>query len=191
MTEYPREPQPWPDMTKPGVPLNPERDGWHWLETAEGHLLPYNWCPAGECERGRWPARWLFDIEAEIDPRTCRYLGPCLTPAEVAAQVAAAAQAMREAAKAKAREMFPWQGSDYYCDSCKNGIVHPGGEELADAIAALPIEHGDALAAAPALATLRRLYHQAQNGGTVTAGDLSRVIAMMERARGEGGGNAG
>ena len=67
-----------------GVPENPERGGYHWVELPCGSPAPYEWREAGECERGRWGERWLFDIETEIDPRTCRYIGPALTPAEIA-----------------------------------------------------------------------------------------------------------
>jgi hypothetical protein len=92
----------WPDPSRPGVPLHPERDGWHWFETDEGDFIPYEWRTNGECERGRWPPGWIFDAYAELDPKELRYLGPALTPAEYIAAVAAAfdngARAMREVA---------------------------------------------------------------------------------------------
>ena len=47
----------WPG--KPGVPMNPEKDGWHWLKTPDGLEVPYEWRAAGECERGRWPDYWV------------------------------------------------------------------------------------------------------------------------------------
>lgn len=40
----------WPDVTRPGVPLNPERDGWHWLLSKEGGKA---WI-AHWTERGRY-----------------------------------------------------------------------------------------------------------------------------------------
>jgi hypothetical protein len=87
----------WPGA--PGVPLNPERDGAHWIVRG-GRIVPALWTaateawrPADKCTpfagysaRGPTVERW-------------RYLGPCLTPAEVAARVAAAkSDGMREAA---------------------------------------------------------------------------------------------
>jgi hypothetical protein len=71
----------WPD--KPGVPKDPELDRWHWLLVAEGeppvavlwHKQMWNLGYIG------MPA-WVFSA--------ARYLGPCHTPAEVAALVEAA-----------------------------------------------------------------------------------------------------
>jgi hypothetical protein len=71
----------WPG--KPGVPLNPEKDGWHWLEDSvdgvgTGHIeavyyfawsVPI-WYRAGNRSPITKPKQW-------------RYLGPCLTPDEV------------------------------------------------------------------------------------------------------------
>ena len=62
----------WPD--KPGVPLNPERYGWHWLQWTPNVGAPCYW--TGE--------KWL-DEEWGTRAATCRYLGPCPTPADVAA----------------------------------------------------------------------------------------------------------
>ena len=67
----------WPG--KPGVPMNPETDEWHWLRTPDGELVPYNWRPEGECERGRWASEWIYDKEDDWNPKDCIYLGPCLT----------------------------------------------------------------------------------------------------------------
>jgi len=78
----------WP-TDRPGVPLNPERDGWHWLRTPDDQTAPYEWRTAGECERGRWPSHWVSGVD-EWKGTDCAYLGPCRTPAEVAAQVEAA-----------------------------------------------------------------------------------------------------
>jgi len=74
----------WPG--KPGVPLNPERDGWHWLKTPDGLEVPYDWRAAGECERGRWPAYWVPVDHDDWQVAECTYIGPALTPAEVKAR---------------------------------------------------------------------------------------------------------
>ena len=73
----------WPG--KPGVPLNPEKDGWHWLQTPDGELVPYNWRPEGECEWGRWASEWIYDKEDDWNPKDCIYLDPCLTPDQATA----------------------------------------------------------------------------------------------------------
>lgn len=87
----------WPDPSRPGVPLHPERTGAHWIDAGRGP----------EC------AHWIFDCNKwraigssfSFLPNIVRhwcYLGPALTPAEHAAAIAAAfddgARAMREAA---------------------------------------------------------------------------------------------
>jgi hypothetical protein len=80
----------WPDPARPGVPLNPERDGWHWLRTLDENDAPYEWRGSGECERGRWPAHWVLVDADDWQPAECTYLGPVLTAAEVEARVSEA-----------------------------------------------------------------------------------------------------
>ena len=84
----------WPDPSRPGVPLNPERDGWHFLIDPFGDLFVREWSAGAEC--------WYEDYSPNKRPTKWRYLGPALARAEVAAAVAAAfddgARAMREAA---------------------------------------------------------------------------------------------
>jgi len=90
----------WPG--KPGVPLNPERDGWHWLMCPLKHdLFPRFWRAAGEAHNCRWTAKWLYSRN-DWNPKECTYLGPCLTPAEVDAR---AQQAQRDALEEAAQEM--------------------------------------------------------------------------------------
>ncbi len=78
----------WPDPDRSGVPANPERDGWHWLSWNGDPPDVGSWPPNGPEKRG--PC-WLWDGEwmgpKWVGPRA-RYLGPCLTPAEVAAAIA-------------------------------------------------------------------------------------------------------
>ena len=87
----------WPDAARPGVPEKPERDGWHWLETGRGKALACYWheqhwtTPVGD-----------FALRPEL-VLDWRYLGPCLTPAEVAAREAAARREGIEACLAEAR----------------------------------------------------------------------------------------
>ena len=71
----------WPDPEKPGVPLNPERDGWHWLTDPDSDAPhPLMWV----ADLGAWAVGdvWTPRMVAEMG---LHYLGPCLTPAEVAA----------------------------------------------------------------------------------------------------------
>lgn len=79
----------WPDSARPGVPLNAEKDGWHWVTSSDGQTFPAEWRAAGECERGRWAAGWIYG-ENDHDPATCAYIAPCLTPSDQSAREAAA-----------------------------------------------------------------------------------------------------
>jgi hypothetical protein len=94
------DPNGWPDPQRPGVPMNPERDGYHWLGAVDrgeptGHTAVMLW----------FAGTGFYAIEAvPVSHRNItehwRYLGPCLTPAEVAARVAEARRdALREAAE--------------------------------------------------------------------------------------------
>ena len=73
----------WPG--NPGVPRNPERDGWHWVS-----LL------GGECPQiMEWFSDsmvWADDWTVEACALHIRYLGPCLTPDEATALQARVAE---------------------------------------------------------------------------------------------------
>ena len=85
----------WPFPDRPGVPLHPEKDGWHWLEdtvdgVGTGHIevvyyaawsVPI-WYRAGNRSPITKPKEW-------------RYLGPCLTPEDIAAKDARIAELER------------------------------------------------------------------------------------------------
>jgi hypothetical protein len=86
----------WPDPERPGVPLNPEQDGWHWLGDASGVAVPIAWTPAssGAYVAGGW------EVHPGTLAKTARYLGPVLSPAEVAAAIVLARRyALEEAAR--------------------------------------------------------------------------------------------
>jgi hypothetical protein len=68
----------WPDPEKPGVPLNPERDGWHWIVGWSDKLFvakwdsdqqDYVWFDGGNDPSGMVENGWT-------------YAGPVLTPSE-------------------------------------------------------------------------------------------------------------
>jgi hypothetical protein len=72
----------WPNPLKPGMPLNPEKDGWHWLADPASTQF-YFW---------HRPVKWIGEIKSwlfggcvtwrEMNETGWRYLGPCLKPAE-------------------------------------------------------------------------------------------------------------
>lgn len=80
----------WPG--KPGVPINADRDGWHWVRSSEG-IVPALWArPFWRHCRDFWDQRspeWMED-------RGWRYLGPVLTPDETAALQKRCEEAERE-----------------------------------------------------------------------------------------------
>jgi hypothetical protein len=68
----------WPDPNKPGVPLHPERDGWHWIVGWSDKLFvaewdsdqqDYVWVDGGDDPSGMVENGWT-------------YAGPVLTPSE-------------------------------------------------------------------------------------------------------------
>jgi hypothetical protein len=74
----------WPG--KPGVPLNPEKEGPHWLRYEHDGYVEVSaflwerdgyWVKSRHVHYSEWPGRWT-------------YLGPALTPAEVDARIATA-----------------------------------------------------------------------------------------------------
>lgn len=88
----------WPDPARPGVPLNPERDGAHEITDTGTHPT----------HKGPWVVLWSAidrhwcDKWGNIEVAECiahhRYLGPCLTPAEVIEKCMAVREiALREA----------------------------------------------------------------------------------------------
>ena len=89
------DPNGWPDASKPGVPMHPERDGCHWFKHERSGMWMVRWIFDRYDRTGGW--RHLagngVDMAAQVAKHGWRYLGPCLTPAEVAAREAAAFQA--------------------------------------------------------------------------------------------------
>jgi hypothetical protein len=80
----------WPG--KPGVPLNPERDGWHWFVRGDFYSLAL-W------HRGHFTFQDTTAWPEEFSQLDMAYVGPCLTPAEMEARVKEARRhALEEAA---------------------------------------------------------------------------------------------
>lgn len=85
-----------------GVPLNPERDGCHWLciSQATGAMMAFQWhAPPGPDRIGAW-ANISRNITTSHPLDAVRmgltYVAPCILPADHAAAVEAAVQAERE-----------------------------------------------------------------------------------------------
>ena len=92
-------PNGWPDPAHPGVPLNPERDGWHWLVKGDFYT-------AALWHRGHFTFLFTKIWPEELSQLDMTYIGPALTPAEVDARVADARRdALEEAARRAAKIM--------------------------------------------------------------------------------------
>jgi len=102
----------WPDPDKPGVPLNPERDGWHWIVGWSDKLFvaewdsdqkDYVWFDGGDDPSGMVENGWT-------------YAGPVPTPAE--------ADTLR-AENARLREALLYYAQDYdyerFCSQWDSG----------------------------------------------------------------------
>jgi len=75
MVDNPRN---WPDPTRPGVPLNPERPDWHWVNGR-----PELW--ASDTAGGWWVISGNSYGAREMT--SSRYGGPCFTSSEIATLV--------------------------------------------------------------------------------------------------------
>lgn len=80
----------WPDAARPGVPMEPERDGAHVLMVGLDGMRIVHWHAAQQHyttgpHGSPIPAEWMAAAHTGH-----RYYGLCLTPAEVAAREAAA-----------------------------------------------------------------------------------------------------
>jgi hypothetical protein len=151
MTEI--DPNGWPDPERPGVPENPERDGWHWLHTQVDDL-PWFW----NAERQHWfDGAGVYNTPSDMHEIGWCYLGVAHTPAEVAAREAAAAEAMRAACAARHDEGSATMDAQTTIERADpiagaasriatNNAARQAHILAADAIRALPLPAPDALA---------------------------------------------
>lgn len=98
----PADPAGWPDASKPGYPMNPERDGWHWIDRPILGLKPMRWL---EAAGGGWVESPVCCFASEAAANNWRYLGPCPTPADLAAAVEAERERTKEACAKAADEV--------------------------------------------------------------------------------------
>jgi hypothetical protein len=128
----------WPDPARSGVPLNPERDGWHWVADKDGIGKP--WVEY-------WNGRDSWAPISATPNFICwhwRYIAPVLTPAEVGARVAQARRdALEEAAQRAAHyERMAYQHGHLPVDDpheCAAQVAR----EIETSIRALKVETND------------------------------------------------
>lgn len=77
-----------------GVPLNSEKDGWHWVQESDLDPECVFWRsqPYFGDKRGRWEVKGTEDDFEPHEISTWRYLGPVATPEETEAQAARIAE---------------------------------------------------------------------------------------------------
>jgi hypothetical protein len=102
----------WPDPARPGVPLNPERDGWHWVQRVDRGFVQSPriilWTNDWSSGQFSWDAIGYSSAPEQKLGRDFRYLGLCLTPADVDARVKEARRdALEEAARVAENEPEP------------------------------------------------------------------------------------
>jgi hypothetical protein len=91
---------------KPGVPLNPERDGAHWLKGYTEDACMWQ-------DEGWYIPGYSHKLDAEAVAARYSYIGPCLTTAEVEARVKEAVDLGRDIATRELDPqiamLIPWQ----------------------------------------------------------------------------------
>ena len=92
---------------KPGVPMSPEKDGWHWVRRAETNMpLPLQWTNDWTGSRDYCWAIMGSGEPEDVAKNFC-YLSPVLSPAEVAAlQKRADQSALGYAREARRADLF-------------------------------------------------------------------------------------
>jgi len=108
----------WPE--RPGVPLNPERDGWHWLRRRANGAASVWWWIDGD---GDGDFSWYEDDDGDPDfmARQFDYEGPCITPAEHAAALAAEYKRGQEAMRERAADIATKLSAEYANETPKPG----------------------------------------------------------------------
>lgn len=72
----------WPNPERPGVPMFPERDGWHWLSNRPNDApFPAEWSHEDYCDA---ETEWFWDMGEEredaYEMKELYYHGPCPLP---------------------------------------------------------------------------------------------------------------
>ncbi len=146
-----------------GLPENPERDGWHWVKDFDENTAPWRWCAPDEFDPyGCWIKDASEDVPISRAGRDCDYLGPCLTPAEVAALVE---QERREEREAAAAICDAWEAENFRLAT--------------DTILLDPLLNGDASCAAANKSAALQL----EGAGHAYAAHAAKHIAAAIRAR--------
>ncbi|GBR60815.1 hypothetical protein AA18889_2481 [Acetobacter senegalensis DSM 18889] len=101
----------WPNPERPGVPMFPERGGWHIL--VDGGQCACYWHPG----KSWWwnENKRVYMTLDDIAKQTCcvEYIGPVLTPAQIAEMLAAERERCAVECDKLASEFLPCHTSEY------------------------------------------------------------------------------
>lgn len=118
----------WHDPARPGVPLNPDQEGWHWVQRVDNGFVQNPrvilWTDDWTSRQFSWDAIGYEADERKLG-RDFRYLGPCFTPAEVDARVKQAKRdALEEAARWHNEQENFWmeKGREVSALDCQSGL---------------------------------------------------------------------
>ena len=73
----------WPNPERPGVPMFPERDGWHLLRIS-GFVEACRWRPLEKAKEWLTTVGIVFSSADLALPGAAEYIGPHLTPTQIA-----------------------------------------------------------------------------------------------------------
>jgi hypothetical protein len=109
---------------KPGVPLNPERDGWHWVQEPgqDQECALWRAKPFLGAGRGCWETKGTEDAWEPREVSNWHYLGPCLTPAEVEARIAELEGALREMVYETTHLSPEYDDGSHWCKISKRAL---------------------------------------------------------------------
>lgn len=117
----------WPDPERHGVPMFPEQDGWHWIDTglASG-MRPLFW----QSKSKSWFASADTCANRWKHTDSWKYHGPCLTPAQISDMLAAERERSAKACDAERIPDFsmPEQWHNNGCKHCAAAIRTLGAE---------------------------------------------------------------
>jgi hypothetical protein len=156
----------WPG--EPGVPLNPERDGPHWLGDPDSdRAFVVDWSAA---------IGWLSIFTQDSIAAYMRYIAPCLTPAEVEARVK---EAQRDAQEEAARRLEELHKNHKYNPKTGEGSEHDVGYYRALSEGAAWIR---ALSDAPSGMVLVPRDQQAETRAAKILAERNQLIGILQLA---------
>ena len=127
----------WPG--KPGVPLNPKKEGWHWVQECDLEPECAFWRASLWLEHtlGCWETKGREDDFQPYEISNWTYLGPCLTSDEATALQARVAELERLAGLADSWITAALECKDWHWDADQHEAATHTRDELRAALAIL------------------------------------------------------